>query len=314
MLAQLGAIAYIVAPVFGLIGLGYVASLSGHLRERAAEGLSEYVFGLAVPVLIFKTLAEAQLPAEGQPWGYWIAYFTGAFIVFALGMVAAKRLFGRDHTESVIQGFTSGQANTVFVGVPLILQAFGPEGAVPLFLLIAIHLPIMMVVATVLTEGASVGFSLKGLAKLGRMLAFNPILLGIYAGAIAKIVGYAPGGLLKQTLDMLAASAVPCALVSLGLALHRYPIRGDLGPAIVITALKLVVHPAIVYSLTRVLPMPPVWADVAVVFAAMPSGVNAYLLAQRYKAGVTASASAVSLSTALSLFTVTVWFLILGVG
>ncbi|QFR33538.1 AEC family transporter [Ancylobacter sp. TS-1] len=314
MLAQLGAIALVVAPVFGLIGLGFVASLSGHLRERAAEGLSEYVFGLAVPVLIFKTLAEARLPEEGQPWGYWIAYFTGAFIVFAIGMLVAKRVFGRGHIEAVIQGFTSGQANTVFVGVPLILQAFGPEGAVPLFLLIAIHLPIMMVLATVLAEGAAAGISLGSLRRLGRMLAFNPILLGIYAGGIAKLLGYTPDGVLKQTLDMLAASAVPCALVSLGLALHRYPIRGDIGPALVISTLKLAVHPAIVYALTRVLPMPPVWADVAVVFAAMPCGINAYLLAQRYQAGVTASASAVSLSTAASLFTVTVWFLILGVS
>ena len=314
MLAQLGAIALVVAPVFGLIGLGFIASVSGHLRERAAEGLSEYVFGLAVPVLIFKTLAEAQLPAEGQPWGYWIAYFTGAFTVFALGLLAARRLFGRGHLESVIQGFTSGQANTVFVGVPLILQAFGPEGAVPLFLLIAIHLPIMMVLATVLAEGAAAGLSLKTMRQLGRMLALNPILLGIYAGGIAKLTGYMPGGVLKQTLDLLAASAVPCALVSLGLALHRYPVRGDVGPAVLITVLKLGVHPAIVYALTRVLPMPPVWADVAVVFAAMPCGINAYLLAQRYGTGVAASASAVSLSTAVSLFTVTLWFLILGVS
>ncbi|MCB4771691.1 AEC family transporter [Ancylobacter sp. Lp-2] len=312
--AQLGGIAFLVAPVFGLIGLGYVASRGGLLREKAAEGLSEYVFGLAVPVLIFKTLAEAQLPAEGQPWGYWIAYFTGAFTVFALGMLAARKLFHRDHTEAVIQGFTSGQANTVFVGVPLILTAFGPEGAVPLFLLIAIHLPVMMVVATVLTEGAASGLSLAGLKKLGRQLAYNPILLGIYAGGIAKVIGYAPDGLLKQTIDMLAASASPCALVSLGLALHRYPIRGDIAPAAVMTTLKLVVHPALVFGLVQVLPMPKVWADVAVVFAAMPSGINAYLLAQRYRVGVTASASAVSLSTALSLFTVSVWFLILGVG
>lgn len=314
MLAQLGAIAFIVAPVFGLIGIGYVASVSGHLRERAAEGLSEYVFGLAVPVLIFKTLAEVNLPAGGQPWGYWIAYFSGALTVFGLGMVAAIKLFGRSYHEAVIHGFTSGQANTVFVGVPLILQAFGPEGAVPLFLLIAVHLPVMMVVAIVLTEGGGAGLSLASFKKLGRMLAFNPILLGIYAGGIAKVLGYQPAGLLKQTLDMLAASAVPCALVSLGLALHRYPVRGDMGPAIVISTLKLIVHPAIVFALVQVLPMPKVWADVAVVFAAMPSGINAYLLAQRYGVGIAASAGAISLSTALSLLTVTVWFLILGVG
>lgn len=313
MLAQLGAIAFIVAPVFGLIAVGYVASLSGHLTERAADGLSDFVFGVAVPVLIFKTLAEAALPQDGQPWGYWIAYFTGAFAAFGTGMFTAHRVFGRDRTEAVVHGFASGQANTIFVGVPLILQAFGPEGAVPLFLLLAIHLPVMMVVATVLTEGAATGLSGPGLRKLGRSLAFNPILIGIYAGGIAKIVGFTPIGVLKQTTDLLAAAASPCALVSLGLALHRYPIRGDIGPACVISALKLGLHPLIVILLTMILPMPPVWASVAVAFAAMPSGINAYLLAQRYRTGVAAAASAVSLSTVLSLFTVTVWFVILGV-
>ncbi|HSI39947.1 MAG TPA: AEC family transporter [Xanthobacteraceae bacterium] len=312
--AQLAAIALIVAPVFALIGLGYVASRAGHLGERAAEGLSEYVFGLSVPVLIFKTLAEARLPEEGQPWGYWAAYFIGAFAAFGLGMLAARRLFGREHAEAVVQGFASGQANTVFVGVPLILQAFGPDGAVPLFLLIAIHLPVMMVAATVLAEGAQTGLSLPALRRLGRALASNPILIGIYAGALAKLVGFAPTGLAKQTVDMLAASAVPCALVSLGLALHRYPIRGDFGPACLISALKLGVHPLIVFALVQVLPMPKVWADVAVAFAAMPCGINAYLLAQRYKTGVAAAASAVSLSTLLSLFTVAAWLMVLGVG
>jgi len=74
------------------------------------------------------------------------------------------------------------------------------------------------------------------------------------------------------------------------------------------------VHPLLVFGLTRVLPMPPVWAGVAVVFAAMPCGVNAYLLATHYRAGVASAASAVSLSTLISLFTITFWLYVLGVG
>ncbi|MFK8252700.1 AEC family transporter [Ancylobacter terrae] len=314
MLEQFSVIALIVAPVFALIGVGYGASRTGLLGERAADGLSEFVFGLAVPVLIFKTLTEVAVPATGQPWGYWIAYFAGAFGVFAISMFAARRLFGRSHAEAVVFGFCAGQANTVFMGVPLILKAFGPEGAVPLFLLIAIHLPVMMLVATLLAEGVGRGLSGPALLKLGRALAFNPILIGIYAGALAKIVGFVPSGVPKQTLDLLAAAASPCALVSLGLALHRYPIRGDFAPSAMLAGLKLCIHPALVFLLVQVLPMPKVWGQVAVAFAAMPCGVNAYLLAQRHKAGVAATASAVSLSTVVSLFTVTVWFLILGVS
>ncbi|MCX5477433.1 AEC family transporter [Kaistia geumhonensis] len=314
MTARLAEIALIVLPIFALIGVGYVAGWTRHLGDRAADGLSEYVFGLAVPVLIFKTLSEAKLPEGGQPWGYWIAYFTGAFIVFGIGFVIALRIFRRGHLEAVMQGFASGQANTVFVGVPIILKAFGEEGAVPLFLLIAIHLPIMTTAATILAEGVESGVSRATLIRLAKALARNPILIGIYAGAIAKIAGIEATGVAGQAVDMIAASSVPCALVSMGLALRRYGFAGDIAASLTISLLKLVVHPLLVFGLTRVLPMPPVWAGVAVVFAAMPCGVNAYLLATHYRAGVASAASAVSLSTLISLFTITAWLYVLGVG
>ncbi|WP_029005070.1 AEC family transporter [Azorhizobium doebereinerae] len=312
MLGILADLALIVLPVFGIVGLGYGASKTRLISDTASDGLAEYVFSLAVPILIFKTLSESKLP-DAQPWGYWIAYFTGAFAVFFIASLAARKLFHRSHTEAVIHGFSAGQANTVFVGVPLILKAYGEEGAVPLFLLIAVHLPIMLVAATIAVEGGS-GFSLATGKRLFRSLAFNPILLGIYAGGLGRLFGFEAHGVLKQVLDMMAASATPCALISLGLALKRYGVSGDLRPTALICGLKLIVHPLLVLGLTRILPMPPVWAGVAVLFAAMPCGINAYLLAQRYGVGVGTSSSAVSLSTALGLITITFWLYVLGVG
>ncbi|MFG1344188.1 AEC family transporter [Xanthobacter autotrophicus DSM 431] len=313
MLNILAEIAVIVLPVFGMVLVGYVSARVGLVSERATDGLAEFVFSLSVPVLIFKTLSESRLP-EAQPWGYWIAYFTGAFFVFGLAMLAAQKLFGRGRQEAVIHGFAAGQANTVFVGVPLILKAYGEAGAVPLFLLIAIHLPVMLVAATVLLEG-SAGFSRATVIKLVKALALNPILLGIYAGALAKVVGIQAVGVPKQMIDLLSAAATPCALISLGLSLKRYGMAGgDLAPSAVICFLKLVVHPAAVLGLTALFTMPPVWAGVAVLFAAMPSGVNGYLLAQRYGVAVGTSTSAVSLSTGLAVVTVAFWLYVLGVG
>ncbi|MFG1417418.1 AEC family transporter [Xanthobacter sp. V0B-10] len=312
MLSAITDIAVIILPVFGMVAIGYGAARAGLVSEKASDGLAEYVFNLALPVLIFRTLSEAKLP-EAQPWGYWFAYFAGAFLVFGLAMLAARRLFGRGHQEAVIHGFAAGQANTVFVGVPLILKAYGEEGAVPLFLLIAIHLPIMMVAATLLLEGGA-GFSPATLKRLGRQLALNPILVGIYAGGIAQLLGVHATGIPRQLVDLLSASATPCALVSLGLSLRHYGMSGDVRPPILIAFLKLVVHPGAVFLLTLVLPMPRVWAGVAVLFAAMPSGINGYLLAQRYGVAVTTTTSAVSLSTACAVVTVAFWLLVLGVG
>jgi predicted permease len=101
----------------------------------------------------------------------------------------------------------------------------------------------------------------------------------------------------------------------MGLALKRFGFLSDLKAVAAISALKLVLHPFIVWALAfHVLPVPPVWAGVAVLFAAMPSGINAYLLAARYKVGETTASAAVAFSTALSVVTVSGWLVVLGLA
>lgn len=299
----------IVLPVFGLIGLGYVARWMRLLRETTGEGLSDFVFVLAVPCLLFKTLATAAVPLD-QPWGYWISYFTGLAVVWLIAQLVAYRLFRRRGPELVVSGFAAAQSNTVFVGVPMILKAYGDAGAVPLGLLLVIHLPVTMTIATLLAEGRSASFAL-----LVRRLFTHPIIIGILLGAAVRpIVGLVPAPL-WTIVDLLAAAAVPCALVSLGIALRRHGLASGIGLPAVLSGLKLVVHPLIVWVLaTQVFDMPPAWSGVAVLFAACPCGINAYLFAERYRQGVADASSAIALSTALSLFTTIGWLTWLGAG
>ncbi|HYF55871.1 MAG TPA: AEC family transporter [Salinarimonas sp.] len=297
----------VILPAFALIAVGYLAVRARLLSERAGDGLSEFVYTLAIPCLIFRTLARAEMP-EVQPWGYWIAYFTGVAVVWALGMAIAARLFRRDPSESVLAGFSAAQSNTVLVGVPIILRAYGDEGAVPLFLLIAVHLPIMVAAASLLIEGRDT--SLPGIL---RRLLVNPIIVAILLGSAARpAVGFLPDPFWR-VVELIGSAAVPCALVGMGTALHRYGLATGLPLPAAVSALKLVVHPLIVYWLaTRIFVLPPAWTGVAVLFAACPTGVNAYLLAERYKRGVALTSSAVSLSTVLSMVTIFAWLQVLG--
>ncbi|HEU6440816.1 MAG TPA: AEC family transporter [Microvirga sp.] len=299
----------IVLPVFGLIGIGYLARRTGFVSERMGEGLSEFVFTLSVPCLIFRTLVKAEIP-EAQPWGYWISYFAGVAVAWVLATVIGKRFFGIKGVSSVVAGFSAGQANTVFVGVPMILKAYGDEGAVPLFLLLAVHLPVTMTLATVLAEGRQA----SPLVIL-RRLATHPIVIGILAGSALRPVTHLVPSPLWQIIDLLASAAVPCALISMGIALRRYGMKTGWKLPAVISVLKLVIHPLVVLLLaTYVFRMPPVWAGVAVLFASCPSGINAYLFAERYGEGVALASSAVTLSTVLALGTTLVWLYVLGIG
>jgi predicted permease len=304
----------IVLPIFGLIALGYGAAKAKLISERAGDGLADYVFALAVPALIFRTLSESKAPLTDSPWGYWASYFAAAAIVWAIGMIVARRVFSRDAREAVVHGFCSAQSNTVFLGIPLILQAYGDAGAVPLFLLLAVHLPLMMGTASLLIESADVrddGFRFGPFIK---MLATHPILLALFAGVLAQLFGVRAPQAIKPILDGLAVSASPVALVAMGLALSRYGFSSDPKAAFVSAVLKLVFHPLLVFVFASyVFTLEPVFTGVATLFAALPSGINGYMLAVRYRAGERFSSNAIATSTLLSVITVSVWLIVLGV-
>jgi len=299
----------ILLPVFGLVATGYLAAWFGLLGQQADTHLSDFVFIICLPILIFKTVAGTVLP-EAQPWGYWISYFLGVAIVWAIASFAGKHWFGCGQIESVVAGFAAGQSNTIFVGIPLILKAYGDAANVPLFLLIAIHLPVTMTVAAILMERGT-GVSVIALLK---RLIFNPIVQGLLFGLFYRITGLPFGGAFKTVAEDFSAAAVTCALFAMGLSLYRYNILGGLKLASLITVLKIAGHPGLVWLFAfKVFSMPPVWSGVAVLFAAMPTGVNSYLLAERNKAGVAAVSSAIAISTCLSLFTSAFWLWVLQV-
>ena len=211
----------IVSPIFGLIGIGFIARISNLIGDRTGDGLSDYVFSIAVPCLIFKTLNATGIPTD-QPWGYWCAYFGGTAIVWTIAMLLGRSLFNLSPSENVVAGFTGAQSNTVLVGVPLILQAYGDAGAIPLFLLIAVHLPIMFTTATLLEEGRKTHITV-----ILRQLITHPILLAILFSASFHLSGWPIPSFLSSLIEAIAASALPCALIAMGIALKRYGVKGN---------------------------------------------------------------------------------------
>jgi hypothetical protein len=143
---------------------------------------------------------------------------------------------------------------------------------------------------------------------MARKLVTHPILVGIVAGALWRLSGLDLPEFAWTTTRMIGDAAAPCALFALGMTLRRYSLDAPRAMLALLVTLKLMVHPAIVYVLAfHVVALPPVWAKVAVLFAACPTGVNAYLLAQRYRTGEALCAAAITLSTVAAGATATFW-------
>lgn len=77
-------------------------------------------------------------------------------------------------------------------------------------------------------------------------------------------------------------------------------------------ALKLLAMPAAAFVLARLLDLPPLAAGVVVLFAAMPTGANAYIFAVQYRRLVNPVSGAVALGTLVAAATLPVVVVIMG--
>ena len=293
----------IVAPVFALVALGYGAARVKLVSAEAGNALSEYVFVLAIPALLFRTVASADFPAI-NPFPYWISYFGALAICWALAGLLARRE-GREPREAAVIGFSAAQSNTVLVGIPMILGSMGEAGTIPVILLLAVHLPVTMTAVTLLIARGEGG---PGAWKsLLRSLFSHPILIAIGAGLLWRFLGLPIPDLMRTLLKYLADSAAPCALTAMGMSMTRISLVGNRRMIGQISLIKLILHPLLVYGMAvYVMKLPPAYAAVALIFAACPTGINAFLVAERYRAGVTLASGAIALSTLAAIVTMTV--------
>ena len=295
----------VVAPVFGVLTLGALSVKGRILDEGAVKGLVLFVFNIAIPALLFRSLAQTQLPPDIE-WGFLLSYYGGAFFVFAVGMALGRFVFKRTLADQAIFGMSAGFSNTVLIGIPILFTAYGPEATLPTLLIIAFHGPVLMTITTGLIKiGKGGEVTLAGQAKtIALELVQNPIIMGIGLGLLVNLSGLAIPGVVDRVTEMLGATAVPCALFALGASLAGYPLTGDVPPALLLTGLKLLVQPAVVWVLAvPVLGLEGIWVPVAVTMAAMPSGINVYLWGARYDAAPGVAARTVFLTTVFSMGT-----------
>jgi hypothetical protein len=298
----------IVLPVFGVLGLGLLCARTGAIDEAGNRGLHRFTFFVALPCMLIDKLARVELP-PAPPWNYLLAYYLGAFAVFLLGALASRFVFRRGVPAQAMAGFGSSYSNTVMLGIPLVLSAFGDAAAVPLFLMLALHSPLLFSLTTVVVE---IGRGHPHEARRAplralREVATNNLILSIAAGIALNLLDIDLPVAVGSLLGTVGAAAPACALFTLGVALSRYRLMGEMGEALAIVVTKNLLQPAVTAALAvYVFRLDPLWARTAILIAAMPTGINVYMFAHQYAVAEAAMTRTVVLSTLASLATLPV--------
>ncbi|MGE0005152.1 MAG: AEC family transporter [Parvibaculaceae bacterium] len=305
-----------ILPVFGLIALGFVCARTRFISSAAGQGLSQVVFNLAMPALLFRTVAMIDQQSL-SPWPLWAALFGGIACVWAVAAIAAAttRLVPAA-PASAAMGATFG--NLAMLGLPLTLAHFGDRAALPVGFVLSIHAPVLWLAAVIQVE-ASGQRRLPSILTIARQLAGqlirNPIVLALLLGSLWRTTGLGLHAVPDRFLELLGEAGIPTALVALGLSLAGYGLKGQWRGIVTLMVLKMLLLPVIVWLIARyVVGLEPFWTEIVLVLAAMPTGANAYLFAERYGTGSAAVSGAIALGTVLSLVTLSALFLVMDMG
>jgi hypothetical protein len=234
--------------------------------------------------------------------------------VFVTGAAVGRLAFGMRAAEMTIQAFGSAFSNGVMLALPLLLWVYGDAGGVPALMIITLDVIVFSSV-TVLLELSRRGGGRGGsrvVWQAARGVLVNPIIMGTVLGILYALSGLALPAVVERTLSFIGGAAAPSALFALGASLSLRRIAGSLGPAGAMVTCKLFLHPLLAWlAFAYLLELEPLWQSAGVIFAACPVGLNVYVFAQHYEVAIETASSAILISTALAMLTITALLVLL---
>ena len=308
----------ITCPFFALVLCGFVAARRGMLPMAAIPGLNGFVLFFALPCMLYRFGASTPI-AQLLDLRVALTYLACALIM--VGFVVAVTRHGRIGWNDAAFGALVGAfPNTGFMGVPLLVALLGPKAAGPAIVTILVDMVITTSLCIALSRldnhggtGGSAGVAARNALK---GVATNPMPWSILLGAMVSALQLDFPKPVVQTVGLLADSASPVALFTIGAVLARSQMMAQSGEAhpvhwmevVPVAAIKLFLHPLLVLlvgagAIQMGVPMDRFALTVLVLLAALPSASNVSLLAERFGADNGRIARIILVSTAAAFFT-----------
>ena len=316
-----------VLPLFFVMLVGYAASYSSRFSGSVEPALNVFVFYVALPALLYKVVAGADISGGVPPeflWGGAAAALVCAVFIW----MVFRYLMRMDRARSMAGVLTSSFGNVSYLGIPVVLGVLGPQAGFAAGMGQLIHNVIFMVGFPVVAQMMLPAGSAHGhkpsagriLRTMRNALVYNPVTWAMILGGAVVIWHVQVPSPVNSTVDMLAAAAAPGALFTIGLSLRRTvqrlrqhrssgastpKRRGSAAAMLIMVGGKLLLLPMLTVGiLALVAPqMDPLWFNAAVLMAAMPTSATAYIMAQSDTGDGEPTALAIVITCILSLLT-----------
>lgn len=309
----MSAVINVAIPVFAIMLAGYLAGRFRILGESSSEALNAFVYWFALPPVLFLSMASVPV-GEIFDWPFIWTLLSGMAIVAIPSLVLARTLFRNSLGGVTLHGLTGIFANTGYMGIPLFLAAFGPEGALPAVIATAVNNAILLGLTILLIEmDGRRGPSPFGLFVNAALAVIRgPLFLAPLAGILWSWSGLGLPAPASNFFSLMGAAAAPCALFAMGLFMVGKPITSGASEVGWMVFVKLIAQPLVTWWLAiAVFDLDFETTRGVVLIAALPTGALAFVVAQKYGIFVQRCSAAILVSTVLSVVTVSAllaWF------
>jgi predicted permease len=299
----------IILPVFLIVGLGYALRLAKFLKEDANNALSRLVFYIAAPALLFHGTSQTPLQRSVNLQVLLLIAAVTAFIGFLVYIACVRSSPSRRGV--LAQG--SHRSNMVFVGLPIITNAYGdsvlgPAAVLIGFMVIWYNL-LAVLFLTLPHQQASASDSRVWIGTVVKM-AKNPLIIGCVGGMFVSAAGIGVPDALAKSLDLVGRTALPLALISVGAGLEFGKLRSEMAGAALVSFIKLIIYPALVYIGLFLLHVRGIDLEIPVLLMATPTAVVSYIMAKEMNGDERLAGAIVIGTTTASIVTISAWLVL----
>ena len=303
------AILAVTAPFFALVLAGWLAARYRLLPEAAIPGLNDYVLYFALPSMLLRFGAGTPVLQLLNPAVLVVYLLCALLIVFFTIAVSLNARVGLK--DASFGALVAAFPNTGFMGVPLLAALLGAAAVGPVIATILADLFITSSLCIALSQlqGAGQQGARTAALRAVRGALSNPLPWSIAIGAALSVGQISLVGPLDTVLRMLADSASPVALFTIGAVLWRAGqhahTRTPVADYLPVALIKLFVHPLLVLLVGAGAqqlgaPLDNFQLMVLTLAAALPSASNVSLLTERYGADTGRVARIIMASTVLA--------------
>ena len=277
--------------------LGFILKRIGFLKSSDRDLLSDIVLYIALPAMIFTNLRSAEI-ASDMLFLPVLGIATSILLLIPAYIYTRIRNYDKRTTWTIL--IASSIMNTGFIGFPVCLGVFGQAGFLNA-VFYDLSTSAMVVAYGIILAKKFAGNTREVIKNTATFMPLWAVIFGLVFNAFNIPVGY----VLDSILNYLGGATIPMIMLALGLSLDFGNVGENITDSIVVSIIKLMVAPLIIFTLLTILNIGGLVFNVAILEAGMSTAGNALVLAITYDLDKDLMGSIIFTNVVLSVATLT---------